>query len=107
MPLAKAQALNTLLDSQDAAGGQCCLPLSDGANSYLNNGHTICATVTDTINRDVWINAAAPGLEGKCIDDARLANYVAGLIGACTTPNGQSVGGWQAVAEVTGMNVLI
>lgn len=46
-------------------------------------------------------------MDGKCIDDATLANYVAGLIGACKTADGQSVGGWQAVAEVWGMNVKV
>lgn len=96
-----ANAVNAVLDKQAAVGEWCCLPGSDGNNGYLDQGLSFCATTPN--EKWIWILANAPGLQGKCISDAVLANYVAGMITACTPADGSTIGAHQAVSELPGL----
>lgn len=114
MPEVDASNLANLLADQ---GKQCCL--DDGSGHYNQGNPVGCATTNDNASnggeRVVTISGQAPGMQGICVPDSTLMNYVKGLIDACRTsrPDGEVVdgklwvGGWQAVVEVPNLYVKI
>ena len=84
------QAINLQLDSR--AGTQCC-----------SSGGIGCSLIAST--GTALTNLCTSNQTELCVDCARLANYVAGIISSCHVDG--TVGGTQDIIEEPGLYVLI
>ena len=84
--------MNTDLDHR--GGFQCCSSGKGGCINISKAGGQSADLCTDPTNKAVL-----------CVDCAKVANYLDGLIAACTQ-NGQ-VGGSQAIVEAPGLTLEV
>jgi hypothetical protein len=90
--VANAQTMNADLDSR--GGFQCC-----------SNGEGGCVNISVAGDQAADLCTADDNKSVLCVDCAKVANYLDGLISSCTQ-NG-NVGGSQDIVEASGLSIQI